>query len=207
MDARKDIEADMKSYINLALEKGVIVNPRIRGEFYSNRQQISSKFTRFSDEEDYLKRFSKQYENGEFLAALLDGSYLQVNYEFDVKSKNKSSLSKMNLCYLPSVEEGKILNEYIRVDYTSSDDNSFFHPYAHLHIGFRNSIRIPIDEVTLFSEFMRIILYLYYPDQFKEIYENKYKTTNTKNTSRACRLTKHAVLTYEIEQNFYLKIT
>lgn len=206
MDARKVIESDMKDYIGKALKLGILVNPRINGEFYSNRHIISSKYTRFSNEQDYLERYYKQYENGEFLAAFSDGAFLQINYEFSVRSKNKSYLSKMNLCYLPSVVDDKVLNEYMRLDYNNSDDNSFFHSFAHLHIGFRNTIRIPVEDVTLFSEFMRIILYFYYPDQFKEIYGKDYKMTNTKDASCTCRLTEHAVLTQEIKDNCYLKI-
>lgn len=207
MNARKLVEEDMKEFICKALKNGVLLNPRIGGSFYNDRYKISSKYTRFLDEEDYLERYYKQYEAGEYLAVFFDGAFLQINYEFSVISKNVSHLAKMNLCFLPPVEDGKIIKEYIRIDFTDSAENSFFHPFAHLHIGFRNYIRIPLEEVTIFSEFMRIVLYLFYPKEFQILYGETYKTTNTRNTNILGKLTKHRVLTSELENNCYLRIS
>lgn len=114
----------------------------------------------------------------------------------------------MNLCYLPPVTEtGEIKNEYIRIDYNNSSDNSFFHAYAHVHIGFRNAVRIPIDEVLLFSEFLKLILYLFYPDYFKSFCSETHKTTNTQDKSVFGKLTKDKILTKELERFFYWKTT
>lgn len=148
----------------------------------------------------------RKYEQGEFLAAFQDGAFLQINYEFDLPSKNNSYLAKMNLCYLPPVTEtGEIRNEYIRIDYSNSPDNSFFHAYAHVHIGFRNAIRIPIDEVLLFSEFIKLILYLFYPEYFKSFCSEMHETTNTQDKSVFGKLTKDKILTKELERFFYWK--
>lgn len=204
MDARTIVENDIKSYINKALKLGILTNPRTSGQFYEDRMIISSKYTRFADEADYLKNYYKKYEQGEYLATLEDGAYLQINYEFDIRSRNKSYLKKMNLCYLPPVIDGKIENEYIRIDYCNSNDNSFFHAYAHVHIGFRNAIRIPIDEVLLFSEFLAMILYCFYPSQFKELFSDC-KTSNTIDKSISGKLTDDKVLTKELEKFIYLK--
>ena len=205
MNARKKVEEDIKYSINTTLQKGILVNPRISGKFYNDNKKITSRYTLFSDEQDYIERSPKKYEDGEYLAAFPDGGFLQINYEFNYKSKNVSFLTKMNLCYLPPVKDDKILNEYIRIDYTNSKDNSFFHPCAHLHIGFRNSLRLPLEEVTLFSEFMRIILHLFYPKYFVEIFKNQYRTTHTQ-IKAIGKLTQVAVLTQELAVNYYLKI-
>ena len=110
------------------------------------------------------------------------------------------------ICYLPPVSEnGELRNEYIRIDYNNSPSNSFFHAYAHVHIGFRNSIRIPIDEVMLFSEFLNMILYLFYPEQFQLLCSEKHRIGNTKDKSQSGKLTKDKVLTKELEQFFYWK--
>jgi len=206
MDARKTIEEDIKACIKNALRLGIISNPRISGNFFKDRKIISSKYTRFADESFYLKNYSKKYEQGEYFATLEDGAFFQINYEFDIHSKKTSYVKKMNLCYLPPVTEmGEITNEYIRIDYNNSPDNSFFHPYAHIHIGFRNAIRIPIDEVLLFSEFLEMILYFFYPEQFKVFCKETHKTSNTIDKSTSGNYTKTKVLTKELEQYFYLK--
>lgn len=206
MDARKLVEADMKHSISQALRSNILLNPRIAGEFYGNKRAITSKYTRFHDEEDYLSNYSKRYEQGEFLAAFKDGAFLQINYEFDIAGKKTSYITKMNLCYLPPVmEDGKIKNEYVRIDYSNSSDNSFFHAFAHVHVGFRNAIRIPIYDVLLFSEFLDLILYFFYPEDFEAFCNRKYQTTNTQDNSGNGRLTENKVLTKELEKFFYWK--
>ena len=206
MDAHKIVSEDLQACIRKAMKLGILTNPRTSGEFYSNRKAISSKYTRFTDEANYLENYFRKYEQGEYLVALNDGAFFQVNYEFQLQGKKAVYLEKMNLCYLPPVNEsGELSNEYIRIDFSNSSDNSFFHAYAHVHIGFRNSIRIPIDEVMLFSEFLGLILYLFYPDQFVLLNSSIYRVGNTKDKLKLGKLTKEKVLTQELEQYFYLK--
>lgn len=207
MDARKEIEADIRACVTKGLQLGVLINPRIPGDFYSSRAHITSKYSYFSDEADYLKNAHLKYEQSEYFVALEDGAFLQLNYEFEINRRRESFLTKMNLCYLPPVTDlGEIKNEYIRMDYNrSASDNSFFHAFAHLHIGFKNSIRIPIDEVLFFSEFLAFILYLFYPEQFSLLFGSKYATTNTRQASGYGKLTKDIVLSKELERFIYLK--
>lgn len=205
MDAFKEVADDMRSCIGKALKQGILINPRTSGDFYNNPVCISSKYTMFTHLDDYLQNYHHTYEKGEYLAAFLDGSFLQVNYEFEKSGKKHSYLKKMNLCYLPVVEYNNTKNEYIRVDYDSTSPNSFFHPIAHVHIGFSNTIRLPIDEVFLFSEFLKWILYLYYPKEFVTYSNNSMATGNTINTKVNGRITKSKVLSSELEAYFYLK--
>ena len=184
MDARKAVEDDIRKCIKF----------------------ISSKYTRFADATDYLENYFKKYEQGEFFATLDDGAFFQIQYEFDIPSKRNTYLSKMNLCYLPPVSEnGELQNEYIRIDFSNSPDNSFFHAYAHVHVGFGGAIRIPLNEVLFLSEFLELILYLFYPEQFKLFCTETRKISNTKDKNQPGKLTKEKVLTKELEQFFYLK--
>lgn len=203
MNAHEIISKDIKSFVSKALHTGVLVNPKTPGDFYSNKSSIKSKYSFFSNEEDYISNYHKKYELGEYFIALCDGSYIQINYEFETKRKRDSYLKKMNLCYLPAVVDGEIKNEYIRIDYSDTTDNSFFHPYAHVHIGFKNTIRIPINEILLFSEFIKIIFYLFYPDEFKKIFP-EIKTTNTIEKSVVGKATNKKVITNELESFMYL---
>lgn len=205
MDAHQKIADDMKHSINKALRLGILSNPKTHGDFYKNPICISSKYSRFSDQADYLQNYHHKYEKGEYLATLQDGAFLQVNYEFEKSGKRRSYLQKMNLCYLPPVKDGVVKNEYIRVDYDSTNQNSFFHPVAHVHIGFTNSIRLPIDEVLLFSEFLQWILYLYYPDDFQLYTAGTIRTSNTVDKSIDGKTTKIKVLSNELQAYYYLK--
>ena len=205
MDAQEIVKNDINTFIRKSLMKGVLVNPRIPGDFANNRSIITSKYSFFTDEEDYIENYYKKYENGEYFVAFPDGAFIQLNYEFRVSGKRSSYLEKMNLCYLPSVNNGKKNNEYIRVDYSNSEDNNFFHPYAHLHIGFNNTIRIPLNEVLLFSEFIKLILYLFYPDDFIKLFDDV-KTTNTIDKSDYGKLSKDKVLTNELKSFLFLDV-
>ncbi len=204
MDAYKIVVDDMRDCISKALRLHILSNPRISGEFYKNPTCISSKYTRFADQTDYLQNSHHRYEDGEYLATFQDGAFLQVNYEFEKAGKRTSYLKKMNLCYLPAVESGDLKNEYIRVDFDNSSSNSFFHPIAHVHIGFSNAIRLPIDEVLLFSEFLKWILYLYYPDDYKS-YTGTPRISNTIDKSTTGKVTKNKVLSRELEAYYHLK--
>lgn len=205
MDAHKIVVTDMQESISRALRLRILSNPRIHGDFYKNPTCISSKYTRFANQEDYLQNYHHKYEQGEYLATLQDGAFLQIHYEFERSGKRHAYLKKMNLCYLPAVDDNSMKNEYIRVDFDNTNQNSFFHPIAHVHIGFTNSIRLPMDEVFLFSEFLRWILYLYYPEDFRTYVDSSIRTSNTVDKSSEGKITKNKVLSTELEAYYYLK--
>lgn len=207
MDAHKEIANDIREYLSKGIRLGILLNPRTPEGFYTNNRSISSKYSFFSDEKDYLSNYHLKYEQNEYFVAFEDGAFLQINYEFELKRKREIFIKKINLCYLPPVDElGIIKNEYIRFDYDNSTDNSFFHSFAHMHIGFSKSFRMPIEEVFYFSEFLAFILYLFYPEQFSLMFGKKYITTNTLQESGYGKLTQSMVLTKELEQFFYLAI-
>jgi len=205
MDAHKIVAEDMQGSINKALRLRILSNLKTGGDFYRNPACISSKYTMFADQDDYLQNYHHKYEQCEYLAAFQDGAFLQVNYEFEHSGNRHSYLKKMNLCYLPAVKSDTIKNEYIRIDYNKADKNSFFHPLAHVHIGFTNSIRLPIDEVFLFSEFLQWILYLYYPEEFETYNDGALKTSNTFDKEPYGKITKDKVLSTELAAYYYLK--
>ena len=205
MDAHKIVAEDMQRSINKALRLRILSNLKTGGDFYKNPACISSKHTMFADQDDYLQNYHHKYEQGEYLAAFQDGAFLQVNYEFEHTRKRHAYLKKMNLCYLPAVESDYIKNEYIRIDYDATVKSSFFHPVAHVHIGFTNSIRLPIDEVFLFSEFLQWILYLYYPEEFETYNGGALKTSNTFDKEPYGKITKEKVLSTELAAYYYLK--
>ncbi len=165
MDAFNEIKHDLTSFVRTWTKTGIIVNPQIGGDFFSDEERISSKYSFFKDEEEYILNFAKTYESGQYLCALPDGSFFQIKYGFVRKTKNKRYVVKANLAYLPSVNDGIYNNEYIRLDY-DIDSQSFFHPVAHLHVGFKGCFRLASNELLCFSEFFKFIMYLYYPEVY-----------------------------------------
>lgn len=205
MDAYRTVKEDLQKLISKTLKLGIIVNPKVGGGFYSNANKISSHYTFFRDEYDYLENYASAYENGKYIFALNDGSFFQLNYEFFRKTKNKIYLQKMNLCYLPKIENEYITNSYVRVDYDVNEKPaSFIHTKAHMHIGFENSSRIPLDEVLLFSEFFEFICYCFYPDDYKKYFGIKYPKTITHNSQEG-KLTQKSVLANELLEHTYIK--
>lgn len=205
MDARQMIEDDIKTSMRKGIKLGILINPRISGCFFSDRLHISSQYSMFSDELDFRNKYSQNYEDGKYLVALKDGAYFQVNYEFKIKRKRDSYVKKMNYCFIPSIIDNSIVNEYLRVDFNHTNDNSFFHSFAHLHVGFKNCIRIPMDEVMLFSEFLLMILYYYYPEDFKTFVNNENIYKNTVDDSVCGKFTENRVLSRELEKYLYIK--
>ena len=186
MDAFNEIKQDLNSFVRTWTKTGIIINPQIGGDFFSNEESISSKYSFFKDEDEYISNFAKAYENGQYLCALPDGSFFQIKYGFVRKTKNKRYIVKANLAYLPSVNDGVFNNEYVRIDY-DIDSQNFFHPAAHLHVGFKGNFRLASNELLCFSEFFKFIMYLYYPETYlklvgkesikNSLYENEGKYT------------------------------
>ena len=196
------ISEDIKTTIKKGMKTFVLINPRVSGDFYNDAVKIASKHSRFKDEVDYISSFPAVVANGEYLVSLNDGSCLQIYYEF-IKQGKVTYLEKSSLTYLPVAVNDQVQNEYLRFDFSNdAGDSSFFHACAHLHVGFRNTIRLPANETMLFSEFLCLVLYLYYPQEY-ELFTGK-KVTYTRNKKRQGRLTKDDILAVELNECAFL---
>jgi len=205
MDAYKLIKDDIQKFIRTWLKTGMIYNPQIGGEFFKNKNLIQSKYDFYKTEQEYKEKFVRAYEENSFLVALFDGSCFQIYYEFEVNRKDVY-LKKANICYLPCVTEGEILHEYLRLDYDVSVDNSFFHPTTHLHVGFREGMRIPADEIPLFSEFFEFVMYLYYEEQYLQIIGKK-SVSDTYDKQQKGSLSKRIPISNELLNFVHLKMS
>ena len=204
MDAYKIIKDDLISFIRTWLKTGLICNTQVSGEFFSNPTEIKSDVSYYKSETNYDEMFLEDYEKQRFLLALEDGSFFQVAFEF-IKIKKNTFLKKATLSFLPNnLNEGE-WHSYLRMDYDLEGDNSFFHPVTHLHIGLHDDIRIPTDEIPLFSEFFKFVMYLYYKEKFFQIY----KLDSISNTEiKDCgRLTSIMPISHEAKQFVYLNIS
>lgn len=205
MNAYKLVKDDLKHFISKGLELDIIANPNV----IYKENKIGTEHSFFANELECIKNRHKEYECRKYFCTLLkDDSYFQINYEFIIKSKNKSYLKKMNLCYIPGLDNNEnLINEYIRLDYDSETTNSFFHPLVHIHIGFKRNFRLPFNDVMLFSEFCEFVLYLYYPDDFKKLNLNNLALSNTYNLSSYGRLTENITLSRELKKYKYFKVS
>lgn len=168
MDAYSKIKDDLVSFVRTWTKTGIINNPQIGGDFFSNMESISSKYNFFKNEEEYILGFAKAYAKNQYLCTLPDGSLFQISYSFVMKNKRQRYVSKASLTYLPCVTEGVFDNDYIRLDY-DVDNQNFFHPAAHLHVGFKGNFRLASNELLCFSEFFKFITYLYYPEIYLKL--------------------------------------
>jgi hypothetical protein len=203
MDAYTEVRKDILDFTRAGLNSGIIQNPSIGGDFFADNSCITSRHSFFRDEEDYLNRYFYAYENREYVFTFMDGSFVQLHYEFEKIRKRTVYIKKMSLAYLPNVVDGKMVNNYIRIDYDQLTESSFFHSAAHVHIGFANNFRLPFDDVILLSEFFELISYCYYPDAYTTYKAGGMPRTYTHNREPG-RLTKNTVLADEILANAYV---
>lgn len=198
MNAYNIVKKDLRKTIITAMNLNIIVNPQ---KYTENGITLSSQYSFFRSQEEYLSEYAHSYEENKYLCALTDGSYFQVNYEFEKKSKNKVYIKKLNLCYLPAIHNHKMIHSYVRLDFEPESDNSFFHSQAHLHLGFDNDIRIPVDEVLLFSEFFEMILFFFYNDKLR-LWNSCLNIGHTVSKNEG-RFTKQGVLPTELVNYFF----
>ena len=201
MDVYNCIKQDINSFVRTWTKTGIIVNPQVGGDFFSFQDKIVSKHCMFENEEEFIQKFTETYEAGQYFCALEDGSYFQISYNFERKKKNKKVV-KASLSYLPCVVDGVYRNDYVRLDYDASNQ-SFFHPASHLHVGFRGNIRIATDELLLFSEFFKFIMYLYYPKIYLQL-EHKEKVSHSRVEDEG-KLTQYMPISKELMKFAYLK--
>lgn len=160
----KIIKDDLQQTIKKGLELGIISNPRTPAKMFVEQSKITSYYSYISTQSDYLEKYVEIFDDENYLFTLNDGSMLQVNYEFK-NSKKDSKISKMNLAYLPPVIDNCLSNDYLRIDYSDSD-NSFHHSPMHLHVGFCGLVRLPLNSLSTVSDFLLIVLYMYYKKEF-----------------------------------------
>jgi len=207
MNAYQEIKSDISKLITNGLKLGLIVNPRASDRiFHGNR--ISSGYTFFDDEKEYIEKRRESYEKDLFLFALKDGAILQLNYEFDI-NKKVSTISKINIAYLPALDDSDkpLSSNYIRVDYDPGNkSNSIFHESTHAHIGFYSTPRIALSKIVRPSEFFELILFLFYPGDFtiwtkRNIPSGKYQTEKL----GAKELTKNKACSEWIQKFFHIE--
>ncbi len=204
MDAYKIIKDDIQRFVRTWLKTGLICNPQISDKSFLTSRSIKSQISNIKSESEYIKDFASNYENGMYLLAIEDGSVFQVAYEFNGSRRN-IYLVKASISYLPSIQGGRLLHSYVRLDYDSNMKNNFFHPISHLHIGFDNDLRMPTDDIPLFSEFFKFIMYLYYHDKFLTII-NKSEISDTYSKDEG-RLTPFVPLSIELRNFVHLKLS
>ncbi len=57
-------------------------------------------------------------------------------------------------------------SNYVRIEFSLDDEDytEILHPSSHIHIGANNSLRLALERMPLFSEFMDFIFFAYYQD-------------------------------------------
>lgn len=204
MDAYKIIKEDIQSFIRTWLKSGLICNTKLSGEFFSDPLEIKSYVSYYDAKKDYDELFYDDFEKERYLLSLDDGSFFQVAYTFS-KIKKKTFLKKAILCFFPNNLNGEQEHSYLRLDYDSQGNNGFFHPVTHLHIGLRSDIRIPTDDIPLFSEFFKFVMYLYYKETFLKLFQIQ-SVSNTE-VKQCGRLTSSMPISNEVKQFVYLNIS
>lgn len=146
--------------------------------------------SRLGEVSKYDEFFMSLYEGTKFLCLLNDASIIQAYYKF--KSR-RGRLLRAVLEYIPNPEfridpefrenanaessliesrEKKNLSpytsRYVRIDYNpeAREYREILHPRAHIHIGLESNYRIAIDRIPYFSEFVTLILFLNYRDDW-----------------------------------------
>lgn len=153
------VKQDIKKLIVNLQKKHLIVNARFADRICTENQ-ISTGTRFIKQPEEYEDERIKAYDNDEYLFALDNGAFFQVNY-----TCSPTEIISANLSYWPEISN----QEYIRYDYAKTLNSDFYHCISHIHIGIKNELRIPINKILLTSDFVLIILFLYDKESFEKI--------------------------------------
>ncbi|MED2796904.1 DUF2290 domain-containing protein [Bacillus thuringiensis] len=91
--------------------------------------------------------------------------------QFAVNDDERDELINLSLVL---EEEYKFSSNYIRMEYSSEDMDytPFLHPCTHMHIGANNSLRVAVNRMLFFSEFIDFILHTYYQENWLRVVFN-----------------------------------
>lgn len=77
-------------------------------------------------------------------------------------------------------------SNYMRLDYSNnmSDFIELLHPKCHIHIGLNNNFRIGTDKLPLLSDFIDLILFTSYRDDWEKIHKKELQNSSEFNSNR-----------------------
>lgn len=195
------ILGDVNRTIKLYGKKKYILNPRF-SERNQEHNTISSKSETDTRNPNYLTVYNSCRDNDEYIFELFDNSLVQMYYRFGeldgeitvtncslvyYPSPYSKILSEDEPCsrkfyddpallrhVLDTVSSFKMNSNYLRIDYNNDSENytKIVHTRGHIHIGFDNKFRLPINRIPLLSEFMDFIFFLYYTEKWKTLHAN-----------------------------------
>lgn len=170
---------DIKEKFKLFCGQGLIMNLTF-SEKMIDHTGFNPKYIHFKN--DYEKEILKIIRNREYICQMKDGSPIQVCY-----SLSSGAVSKATFIFIPNLsydyepnndlieDKTKARKEplYIRYDYdNNSDGKSIIHYKSHLHIGLNSEVRIPVYPVLLPSEFVKLVLFLFFPNEYDSYVDN-----------------------------------
>ena len=187
MDLRRSLHDDVRMCIRNLIEAELVNNVNLPDfdAWSVGKPHEIEKSSR------YTTRFLNIYNSRGYLMTLFDNSMILASYKFEQRAKKKFRVVKCSLSYWPNPglgvsptdgldrleddEETEITiaaalinddyafsSNYIRLDYDLNSYREILHPSGHIHVGANNDLRLAIDRILSVSEFVDMILYLYY---------------------------------------------
>ena len=184
------ILGEINDCIKLLMKEGICYSQNFA---YRTDNEILPKggipcFIKAHSPSEYKAILSDIRRNEQYEIELFDGSFISMSYSFT----DDSTIKEMRFIYLPSMEyyelrsffeEDEVLNLYdsslpfffmpIRVDYHNTSDGSD-DPYCHMHIGFINESRLPMNVSIMPKSILSFILEYFYPSRFLSISDKRF---------------------------------
>lgn len=191
---------NLKKCEKLLEEYKLLKKTNIRNVKMNTYKKYSAEFRTSSQRDSYAKMFIIGSERDDYDYILHDGSYFQFsfdenNVEFVIRMAfyptiNKISYEEFLQDFLElSIEEcGSIfMDDYqqyldeqeinvvtpVRYDYNSQIYKKVIHSASHIHFGYEENIRVPMNKVLFPTAFVKLILQYFYYDDWKKAIENE----------------------------------
>ncbi len=183
----KDIKATISKYMGCKL----IVNP-LFSEKKCTEFSISSNHNNTGIYKDMAvaEVYKNIRDNNDYLFMFHDGGFIQIEYRFERKM-----ISYASLIYYPypneAIYDGYLdkMRTYIRLEYTNEEGQytKISHPKAHMHIGNYNNLRLAVKRIPMLSEFMELVMYFNYHDEWEMIKDCKTEDELIRNVKEVIR--------------------
>ena len=179
----------------LLKEYGILKKINLRNIQMCSYKKYSSEFRSSAQKDNYINSFIVGLEMDDYDFLLNDGSYFQFSFD---KDENDFALRMAFYPTINDISYPDFLHEFLeldinecgsefiedyqqylseqeikfitsmRYDYNTKISKPLVHSSSHVHFGFEENIRIPMDKILFPSAFVKLVLQYFYYDNWKE---------------------------------------
>lgn len=180
-DVNLNIETNIKIK-QLTIKK---FSEKYNNQLFYDKENYENLYTIAMENEDYDFHITKDNGIFQFYTEKVKNKLTSIHYIFYSNPKDIEAINELigeekskgncveykEICALLDIADNKKNVLYFRYDYDIKLYKELIHPLSHIHIGFDNEIRIPLDKVLTPEAFIDFVIKYAYKENWQKAVE------------------------------------